>query len=195
MQFYQALRQGVAASFGSARITKAQASAIAYASMGYRLNSGAEQIVVLATDANGEQLWTSAAHIVILTHGGRITRTVGLEHDVSGVTPKAGQQLPDIAAAFKGTVTYTRMEDFLDIPAYGVALVCTLSRRGAQTVLILGHAIATIRIDETCRGVDLKWSFTDSYWADPDTGFVWRSHQHINPKGSVIDTEILRPPG
>lgn len=194
-QFYQALRQGAAASFGNARITKAQAAAIPYASMGYRLNGGSEQLVVLATDANGEQLWTSAAHIVIVTRGGRITRTVGLEHDVSGVTPKMGQQIPDIAAALKGNLTYARLEDFPDIPAYGVALICTLSRRGAQTILILGHGVATMRIDETCRGVDLKWSFTDSYWADLHTGLVWRSRQHITPKGGVIDTEILRPPG
>ena len=194
-QFYQALRQGVAASFGNARITKAQAAAIPYASMGYRMNGGTEQLVVLATDANGEQLWTSAAHIVIVTRGGRVMRTVGLEHDVSGVTPKTGQQIPDVAAALKDNVTYTRLEDFADIPAYGVALVCMLSRMNAQTIVILGHGIAAIRIDETCRGTDWKWSFTDSYWIDPGTGLVWRSRQHINPKGGVIDTEILRPPG
>lgn len=194
-QFYQALRQGAAASFGNGRITKAQAAAIPYASMGYRVNGGSEQLVVLATDANGEQLWTSAAHVVIVTRGGRITRTVGLEHDVSGVTPRVGQQLPDIAAAFKGNITYTRLEDFPDIPAYGVALVCALSLKGAQTVLILGRGIATVRVDESCRSTDLTWSFTDSYWADPDTGLVWRSQQHLTPKGEVMDTEILRPPG
>jgi hypothetical protein len=194
-QFFQALRQGAVASFGNARITKVQAAAIPYASMGYRLNGGSEQLLVLATDANGEQLWTSAAHVVIVIRGGRIVRTVGLEHDVSSVTPKMGQQIPDIAAALKGNVTSTRLEDFPDIPAYGVALVCALSRKGSQTVLILGHGIATIRIDETCRGVDLKWSFTDSYWTDPDTGLVWRSRQHITPKGGIIDTEILRPLG
>jgi len=194
-QFYRAVRQSVAASFGDARITKAQAAAIPYASMGYRVNGGAEQLVVLATDANGEQLWTSAAHIVIVTRGGRITRTVGLEHDVSGVTPKSGQQIPDVGAALKDNVTYTRLEDFPDIPAYGAALVCTLSRKRAQTIVILGRGIATIRIDEICRGTDLKWSFMDSYWIDPGTGLAWRSRQHLNPKGVVIDTEILRPPG
>jgi len=194
-QFYQALRQGVAASFGNARITKAQAAAIPYASMGYRLNGGAEQIVVLATDANGEQLWTSAAHIVIVTRVGRITRTVGLEHDVSGMTPKMGQQLPDIAAALKGNVTYTRLEDFPDISAYGVPLVCTLSRKSAQTIMILARGVGTIKVDEVCRAADMKWSFTDTYWIDPGTQLVWRSRQHINPKGEIVETEILRPPG
>ena len=194
-QFYHALRQSMAASFGNGRITKTQAAAIPYASMGYRVNGGSEQLVVLATDANGEQLWTSAAHIVIVTRGGRIVRTVGLEHDVSGVTPKNGQQLPDVAAALKANATYARLEDFPDIPAYGVALTCTLSRKGGQTVTILGRGVATIRIDEACRGMEGKWSFTDIFWVDPDSGFTWRSRQNISPKGPVIETEVLRPPG
>jgi Group 4 capsule polysaccharide lipoprotein gfcB, YjbF len=194
-QYYQALRQGVGASFGRARITKAQAAAIPYASMGYRLNDGAEQLVVLATDANGEQLWTSGAHIVIVTRGGRIVRTVGLPHDVAAVTPSAAQELPGILDARKGTLTYSRQEDFPDISTYGAAITCTAVPKGPQTIVILGRGISTVRIDEDCLNPSLGWSFTDSYWIDRQTGLAWRSIQHIHPKGGKIETEILRPPG
>ena len=68
----------MAASFGNGRVTRDQAAAIPYASMGYRLDDGIRALLVLATDANGEQLWTSAAHVVIVTRDGRIVRTVGL---------------------------------------------------------------------------------------------------------------------
>ena len=191
-QYYQVLRDSVAASFGDGRITKDQAAAIPYATMGYRLNGGNEQLVVLATDANGEQLWTSAAHIVIVTRGGRITRTVGLEHDISRMVPKVGDKLPAIAAALKGDLRYTRLQDFPS--AYDVTLACTLSHKGAQTVTILGRAIATARIDESCQSANPKWSFVNNYWIDPETGLCWRSRQHIGPQGDVIDAEILRPP-
>lgn len=194
-QFYKAVRQSAAASFGNGRITKDQAAAIPYASMGFRVNGGSQQLVVLATDANGEQLWTSKARIVIVTRGGRIARTVGLPHDKTGMAPGLGQQLTEVAAALNGNVTYTRLEDFPDIPAYGVALTCTLSKRGAQTIVILGRGIRTIRIDETCHSVDGKRSFTDSFWLNADATMVWRSLQHLDPKGTVIETEILRPPG
>jgi len=193
-EFYRALRQSVAASFGNGRVTKEQAAAIPNASMGYRLNGASEQLVVLATDANGEQLWTSKARTVIVTRGGRITRTVGLPHDKTGMSPKTGE-LPAVAAALNASVTYTRLEDFPDIPAYGVALTCTLSKKGVETVVILGRGIPTIRIDETCRTADQKWSFTDRFWLDPDGTMAWRSLQHLAPEGTVIETEILRPPG
>lgn len=194
-QFYRALRQSVATSLGNGRITKDQAAAIPYASMGYRLNGSAEQLLVLATDANGEQLWTSAAHIVIVTRGGRITRTVGLEHDMSGMTPKTGQSLPEIGAALRGDLTYTRLEDFPDLSAYGLELACTLSHKGTQTIVILGRGIATRRVDEVCHATDGRWSFTNSYWLDAGKDFTWRSRQHFSPGGDVIQTEILRPPG
>lgn len=194
-QFYRALRQSAAASFGDGRITKDQAAAIPYASMGYRVNGAAEQLVVLATDANGEQLWTSSARIVITTREGRITRTVGLERDIAGLAPKFGEQMPEIAAALKGDLTYARVQDFPSLPAYAVTVNCTLSRKGAQTIVILGHGIATTRIDEACRSANPRWSFTNTYWIDPQTGLCWRSRQHIDPQGGVIETEILRPPG
>ncbi len=194
-QFYRALRQGVKAGFGNGRVTKAQAAAIPYASMGYRVDGGAEQLVVLATDANGEQLWTSAAHVVIVTRAGRIVRTVGLAHDVSAVTPKTGSQLPAIADVLKGDVTYTRLEDFPNIPVYGAAITCRSSRKGAQTIVILNRGVPTVRVDETCRSADLKWSFTDSYWLDRDGRMAWRSIQHLGSKGEIVETEILRPPG
>ena len=77
--YYQAMRQSLSHVFGGdTHVGKDKAAAISYASIGYRVNGGPEQLLVLATDSGGEQLWTSAAHVVIVTRGGRIVRTVGL---------------------------------------------------------------------------------------------------------------------
>ncbi|MES2256290.1 MAG: YjbF family lipoprotein [Pseudomonadota bacterium] len=194
-QFYQALRQSAAASFGNGHITKDQAAAIPYASMGYRVNGGPEQLVVLATDANGEQLWTSKAGIVIVTRGGRIVRTVGLANNVSAMTPGTGLQFPSPADAAKGNITYMRSEDFPDFPTYGLPVTCTSFPRSVQTIVILGQAISTLRIDDKCHSAEKNWSFTDSYWIDPDSRLAWRTIQHISPEGPTVETKILRPPG
>jgi Group 4 capsule polysaccharide lipoprotein gfcB, YjbF len=193
--YYQALRRSITDSFGTARVTRDQAAAIPYASMGYRLNDGPERLLVLATDTNGERLWTSASHIVIVTRGGRIVRTVGLTHNISGVTPQLGKDIPALASALKGSVMSTRRADFPDIAAYDVAVTCKASDRGMEAIAILGQGVTTQKIDEVCQSPRLNWSFTDSYWLDPDSGLVWRSIQHVSPKGGRIETEILRPPG
>jgi len=193
-QFYQLLKQGWAATTGKVRVTREQAAAIPYASLGYSLDDGNQALLVLATDTNGELLWTSPSHVVIVTRDGRIIRTLGLPHDLSGFTTPGGPP-PSPADAVRQPFTSTRQEDFPELGFYGVAVSCQARLVGRQKIMILGQAITTNRIDESCQSRTPEWSFVDSFWTDPDNGFVWRSRQHINPKAGTIEIEIFRPPG
>jgi hypothetical protein len=194
-QFFQVIRQSVSASFGNARITREQAAAIPYASLGYTIDGGNQGLLVLATDSNRDLLWTSAAHVVIVTRDGRIVRTLGLGRDLSSVTSRDERALSSPAAAVRASFASTRLEDFPDLSLYGVRLSCQARLAGQQSIKILGQAIATARVDETCNSRNPDWSFTDSFWVDKDSGFVWRSRQHVHPDGVLIETEIFRPPG
>ena len=194
--YYQAVRQSIAKSFGGdTHVTRDEAAAISYASIGYRLNDGPEQLLVLATDSGEEQLWTSASHVVVVTRGGRIVRTVGLPHDLAAVTPQQGQRLTAPVDKTRRPLPMTRLEDFPDIPIYGAAIKCIASPGVPETIVILGRGVATTRVTETCRSDVLDWSFSDSYWVDPQNALVWRSIQHVSPKGEKVEIETLRPPG
>jgi hypothetical protein len=193
-QFLQIARQSFTASFGKVRVTRQQAAAIPYATMGFIQDGGNENMVILGTDQGGEQLWTSAAKVVIVTRDGRIARTLGLDHDLSGMTARGGV-LPTPAAALVAPFTSTRLQDYPEMDMYGVIVSCSARAAGRQTVKILGQPIATMRVDESCRARKPEWSFTDSYWVDTDNGRVWRARQHIHPRGGIIETEIFRPPG
>ena len=192
-KFYQILRQSMSASFGNVRVTREQATAISYATMGYSLDGGNQNILILATDSGGELLWTSGTHVVIVTRDGRIVRTVGQDHDLSGLT--ARDKVAPPAAAIHAPFTSLRLEDFPELGFYGAVVSCRTHMVGRQTIKILGQAIPTIRVDEACKSRKPDWSFVDSYWVDGENGLVWRSRQHIHPKGGVIETEIFRPPG
>ena len=193
-QFYQIVRQSLSASFGNSRITREQAAAIPYATMGYSLDGGNQALLVLGTDSGGELLWTSAAHVVIVTRDGRIVRTLGLGHDLSSLTAR-NTGLPAPATAVHQPFSSARLEDFPELGLYGVLVTCRARLVGRQSITILGQAIATFRVDETCNSSKPDWSFTDSFWVDSDNGLVWRSRQHVHPKGGIVDTEIFRPPG
>ena len=194
-QFFQIMRQSWAASFGNARITREQAAAIAYASLGYTIDGGNQGLLVLATDSGGDLLWTSAAHVVIVTRDGRIVRTVGLDRNLSNVTSRDQSALPPPAAAIRAPFSSTRMEDFPDLGFYGVRVSCRAKLAGRQNVKILGQVLATLRVEETCNSQNPAWVFTDTFWIDKDSGFVWRASQHVHPKGTLVETEIFRPPG
>lgn len=192
-QFYQILKQSLAASFGKIRVTRDQAAAIPYASLGYSLDGGNQTMLVLATDTNGELLWTSPSRVVLVTRDGRVIRTVGLGHDLSALTT-AGGPPPSPAEAVRKAFTSTRQEDFPELGYYGVAVSCRARLVGRQKIVILGQAIATNRVEESCRSEKPEWSFTDTFWVDPDNGLVWRSLQHIHPRAGTIEIEIFRPP-
>jgi Group 4 capsule polysaccharide lipoprotein gfcB, YjbF len=193
-QYFQVVRQSFRQSFGAEKVSRQEAAAIAYASMGIRIDGGSQNLLVLASDTGGDLLWTARSKVVILTHDGRILRSVGLAHDVTAVTPGSGQALPTPAAALRGRVSSERFADFPDISAYGVALRCITSSSGAETVAILGSVMRLVRVNESCRSTSPAWTFMDSYWVNPDSGLVWRSLQHIHPGGETVETEILRPP-
>lgn len=193
-QFYQLAKQSLSASFGKVRVTRDQAASIPYASMGYRQDDGNQLLLVLATDSGGELLWTGPSHAVIVTRDGRIVRSVGLGHDLAGLTMRNGP-VPAPSAAVLGAFTSTRLEDFPELGIYGAQVSCRARLVGQQKINILGQAVTTNRVEEACRSPQPDWSFVDTYWVDPDNGLVWRSLQHIHPKGGEIETEMFRPPG
>ncbi len=192
--YYRLMRDSFHASFGDGGVTREQAAAVPYASIGVRSNGNPELLLVLATDNDGDLLWTSASRIVLLTRQGRVVRTVGLGHDLSGQTPGSAG-LPPPAAALRGPFSSTRVADFSDIGMFGVSLSCNARAAGPEIIRILGQAISTVRVDEACRNTNQRWSFVDNFWVDPQNGFVWRARQHLHPRGGVVETEILRPPG
>jgi hypothetical protein len=194
-QYFQLIRQSFSQPFNNSGVPREQAASIPYASMGYRLNGARENLLVLATDTNGDLLWTSASHVVLVTRDGRLIRTVGLPRNIASVTPTLSAATPPLGQVLKNAFTSIRSADFPDDGHYSVAIRCKTISRGRATITILGRALSTIRADEICESNTLNWSFRDSYWVDAQTGFVWRSLQHLTPRGDTVETEVLRPPG
>lgn len=188
------MRTGLSTTFGDDGITRDQAAAIPYASMGVRIDGGREAIIVLATQTDKDLLWTSAAHIVLVTRDGRIVRTVGLPVEMSNLAAQDGHALPAPGQALQGPYMDRRFGDFRDIGAYNIQMICRGMRKGPQALTILGKRIGTVLVEENCVSSQLGWSFRNSFWVDPESGFVWRASQHIHPGGTMIETEIFRPP-
>jgi hypothetical protein len=169
-----------------------QAAAIPYASLGVRIGTGPEQLLVLAEDANGSQLWLSGSKIAITTRGGRIVATSGLGADLSGGTSDALTSARGISRWKRGTVI-NWVADFADLGRYSVPIQCKDEPIGTETISILGKDIVTLHVVETCTAELLGWTFSNDYWVDENSGSVWRSIQHIHPKLDPLATEVLRP--
>ena len=190
--YYSVFKAAWSGSFGDGAITRQQAAAVEFASMGIRLNGGRENMLVLATQTGDDLMWTSSAHVTVNTTSGRVKRTVGRPKDVS-VAPQ-GNALPP-AAALQGPFSSRREVDVPSAGEFGLVLSCRATLRGRQRIVILQQSINTVRVDETCQEAGRSWNFTDSYWISQESGLVWRSIQHLHPNGETVQLQILRPPG
>ena len=165
-----------------------QAAAIPYATIGVRVDDGPEQILILATATNGEQLWAASSHVAITTRYGLVVRTSGFGTDLTGYS---GSRRNGNPAA--GAFDYSWRGDFADLGIFSLEIVCKATSVKFDPITILGKELDTSRANQHCEARQLHWSFDNIYWFSPKSGIIWKSVQQVHPKGPKLTLEILRP--
>ncbi|MGD0141739.1 MAG: YjbF family lipoprotein [Rhizomicrobium sp.] len=175
---------------GGDSISREKAASVPYASMGARLGSGAEALLVLATSSGDNLNWQAGTHVAISTRDGRIIRTAGLEHNLDGFQGPIADS-PSMPPEHGGP--YHFLYDMVDMGKYGVFVRCTRHDVGEEQVEIIGVAHDTRHIVENCKAKQLDWRFSNDFWQDAATGFVWKSVQNFRPDMDALTLETLRP--
>jgi hypothetical protein len=175
-------------------VTREDIGRIPYASIAVRLGKGPQALLVLGRDDGRDLDWVSAKHEVIVTRNGRIVKTFGLTEDV-----KATEFLSDdpLSAAPDGTPTQSeclRAVDFEPSHFDGVLLRSQFHALGDEDVAILGSHISTRVWEETGEAPQFDWQFTNQYWLDAHSGFVWKSRQHTAPGLPALEITVFRRP-
>jgi hypothetical protein len=173
------------------KITREQAAAVPYASMGLVVGSSSQALFVLGTVSQNELGWYAGDQAFVATRRGRVVRTAGLPYDLGGLSVLSAAAAGDGAAARSASVVLSL--DFPDLGTFGAVAECASRDAGDDSVEIFGASIPTRRIVEHCTVPSLKWSFDNQFWADRMTGYVWRSSQYIHPKSPPVVLEIFRP--
>jgi hypothetical protein len=170
---------------GSENVSRNQAAAIPYATLGVRLGSSAEAMFVLEAKSGSNLQWVGGTQFAIATRDGRVLRTTGFVHNLYGFHEEA-------ANGTQGGVHEYRY-DLADLNAYGVLVHCTERDAGQEQIGILGDAHATRHMIDDCVAPELDWNFSNEFWKDAATGYVWRSVQFVHPGLDPLELETLRP--
>lgn len=173
----------------NAGVSKDAVLSIPYASIGYRVGGGAQNMLLLVGGTSDPLLWTAQARFAIVTVDGRVVRTNGFKHNLGGMQVQTMDVAPD------GEVSRRLLADFPDLDLYSVAIVCKAREAGPQTITLLNRPVETVKVSETCRSDAkvLHWIFENTYWRDRTTGDVWRSVQYVHPNLDALEIETLRP--
>lgn len=178
--------------FGGAdnSVTREKAASVPYASIGVRLGSSQEAMLLLATSQGENLRWQAGTQFVINTRDGHVTLTAGFAHNLDGLQGPISDS-PSTPPERGGPYHY--LFDMVDMGKYGVFAVCTQHDVGAEQIVIIGVPHDTRHIVEDCKAKQLRWRFTNDYWRDAATGYVWESVQNFRPDMDALTLEVLRP--
>ncbi|WP_312591139.1 YjbF family lipoprotein [Stenotrophomonas maltophilia] len=138
-------------------------------------------VMVLGYVDGGRQSWYAGSNAVFqLDDTGLVTGVSSSDRQIQARI--AGASPFTRLHALNSTTTVQREYDW--IPGYrmGVKATGTLTRGGIESVSILGKERSLIRFDERIEG---GFHAHNIYWADPSTGFIWKSRQQLGPSYTV----------
>lgn len=152
------------------------------------LSVGRRRVVATLLEQNGERrLWRSPDGTVVATDGARVVATAGLPVWLASTRLDGPDPLEDPTALADQPATARRSVDLMrpgrnpDDMRFGVPLECRFRAvREADALVVV----------ERCGG---GASFTNRYWAVPETGSIWRSEQWVGGEAPMV-VEVLTPP-
>lgn len=137
--------------------------------------------------------WVSADKITVVTQGGRVVRTAGLPENLVGTNFTRGDPLTRIGGLVAENAASNRTIDLRPQNLFGIPVQAFLVIEGTRQIEIAGRRHNTIQLSEFASVELLDWEFKNLFWIDSETGFVWKSVQHVSPGLPPIEMEILKP--
>jgi hypothetical protein len=188
------LGQSLGVFSGGSSIALSEVASVPFASLGVRIGSGPQVLLVLASRSGPSTLWTSASHIALEISSGRILRTAGLAQNLSATIVSSPDPLDAGLQNLHAPARATRTLDFADRNIFGNSVESIVTPAGPAAIDVLGSRVACLHVLERGSCAALGWTFTNEYWVGAKDGVVWRSLQFIHPDLDVVEVALFRPP-
>lgn len=146
-------------------------------------------VLVLGYVDEGRQAWMAGQEAVFYLQSNGLLTGMSATARSSSVHVEGDDPFRHLAT-LQGTVKVQRRYDWMPGYRYGVVVAGELRRVGLETVTFPNRTLQLVRYEEKLSGPGI--SGTNLYWADPQTGFIWKSRQHLAPD-QVVEIEQLKP--
>ena len=176
-------------------ITRAELNEIPFATIAISRAGDTQQGAIMVPLAkNGPYLvYQDAARRGVAMEGGLITGTDRLAYNIKGVARQIDDPIAVMTPPTRWPDSVVRNYQFIagSSKDYEITVTCTYQPVVREPVVIFEITFDLLRIEERC--TNSAREFSNVYWAEPDTGFIWKSQQWIGPKQPPLIIEIVRP--
>ena len=173
--------------------TRAELDEIASAAIALSFEDTGRTVLVPLSDAGGYVTYQDRNRRGVRLHGGAVAGTLGFGQDLLAVRHQLDDPVADPTplADWPGQVDREYQYRLRELANFSITVTCVFDRVVREEIEIVELRYDTIRIVETCRNA--RRSFENTYWAEPDTGFIWKSRQWTGPNIRPVTVEIIRP--
>lgn len=174
-------------------ITRAQLNTVPFATISIKTAASRPAYVVAVADNGGYITYQDLGRRSVVLRGGLLTATHGLGYNLSAIKQQADDPVavPTPLADWPAGVTRSYEFSRIDLDDFIIAVECRYTRVANEVIEIVELQFPVVRMHERCR--NNRRQFTNTYWVDPATGFIWKSEQWIGPRQVLYTIEVLRP--
>lgn len=177
-------------------LTRAELAEVPFATIAISTPDAPRSYVAAVESNNGFVEYQDLTRRSVVLEGGLLVGTHGLGYNLSAIK----HQLDDPVARqtpldrWPGSVVRNYQFSLTGARGFEITVDCGFQKIARERIEIVELFFDLMRVEETCGNG--KRTFTNTYWVDPDTGFIWKSVQWIGPRQPYPFTvEIIRPFG
>lgn len=172
--------------------TRAELNEIPYATIAVSLRD-VRAIVVARAENRGTLDYRDSAGRAIRMRSGALAGTEGLGIDLAAVRHAQDDPVayPMPLADWPDSVFREYQYRVRHAPQYGITLACAHQVLARETIEIFEIGFDVVRVSEVC--TNQARQVVNTYWVEPETGFIWKSEQWAGPLIGHLTIEIVRP--
>jgi len=175
-------------------LTKEQASQLSYSVVQVSLNDGHKILMPLGYLEAGHQQWFSKDLFSFTTENGRIVQIYHTDEEISAIERIDFYKNVNLQTIKpKQNFSFIVEIDFLTQKRFGVKAFLTIRVVGTEERLLWGEPVSLLRIEEHVYIPSMNFEFTNLYWKDAQTNFIWESRQKWGPDALTIHYKVLKP--
>lgn len=175
--------------------TRAETDQIRFATIALARLADPERRTLLVPIANnaGFLSYADQSRRGVVIFGGLVTATKGLLFDMTAIKHQSDDPIARMVPLDRWPRVVVRNYQFtrLNTSDYEVSVTCVFNRIASEQIEIIERTYDVTRVQETC--ANPQRDFTNTYWVEPDTGFIWKSEQWLGPKLEPYVVEVVRP--
>ncbi len=175
-------------------LSQSEAEKLPYAVMQVSLNKNHNVLMPLGHMSGNELKWYSQDRFGFTTNSGRVTQVYNVQSELSSIKADALWKRFELQGfALNQRVKLPITLDFLSLNRFAVKGTLTIEGVSFEERVLWGLPVKLLRIEEQIQIPSMDYSYTNVYWKDTKTNFIWESIQKWGPNVPEIHYQVVKP--